>query len=752
MEILDESKFTKEQLNYIKYKKIKDTKLLATAGAGKSFSIINRMNYIIIKNMLEPNEILMLTFSRFTRDDFINKITKMGLTTINEQQIKTIDSFAKNIIDDRNEIDVSLLSYKFMKYLEESTNEQIQTNSKLKTVKCIFVDEAQDLNEIQYKILCLLKEKNSTVINLIGDPNQNIYQFRNSSDKYLTDFQAKTFCLTKNFRSYNSIVEFSKHLRPVKDLDVKGQLGDSDCLPNFIFHENDADLEKCLILLITEAKKTGIDYSDIAILSPTRGRMMGQGRSHGLCFVSNLLFKNKIKFKQFYEEALDDQQTSIKYCPEKSHINLLTYMGSKGLEWKFVILIDADICLINKRQFSDEKHKNDQYLLYVACSRAVNNMVIFSKYKCFEGNFTFQLNPWFNLIPKNTYTMDNRLSKFFKYPTVNPRDVIEKEKRTTKILDKLSEELLDEVSTICNYGKTEKIIQKIYDKDYSVTITSNLFLGKYVENLFLLYYNIAKNKNKKKFVDIENIINDRIIINVPVTLSEWFYRNRDHMTWEKYDFEKQSGLLNDVITEIVDTKFNRNELFQNHTIVNDGYFNSFILSSRQKIKENYTKYINSTNVQKLKKYLFEIIVLSYALDTQHYFHVMDGGKKFKNILIICDELFDSVRQFAFNTDMIFVNSNVSIDNDGLLGEADLITNTDEIWEIKCTSDISLKHVIQVLMYNLLKNKSYSDFNMINVNFINFLKGEKIIFPINLTKNQIERIKEIFNYVANFQKK
>lgn len=738
----EKTKFTTEQLNYIEYKNNSDTKLIACAGSGKSTSVVNRMNYIIENKMLESSKLLMLTFSRFTRDDFIHKIKKMQITSIQKNQIKTIDSFAKTIIDPNNEIDISLLSYKLMKYLEAATKEEVLNNEKLNLIKCIFVDEAQDLNEIQYKILINLKEKNNTVINLIGDPNQNIYQFRKSSDKFLVQFQAETFYLTKNFRSYNPIIEFSKHLRPVKDLDVEGQLGQSDCLPNFIFHENDTDLEKYLVTLIFEAKKSGVDYSEIAILSPTRGRMMGHGRSHGLCFISNLLYKNKIKFKQFYEEALDNEQSQksgVKYCPEIGYINLLTYMGSKGLEWKCVILVDADVCLINKRHFSDEKHKADQYLLYVACSRAINNMVIFSKYRNFEGNFTFQLNPWFDLIPKKCYSMDQQLQKFFKYPNVNPKNMSNNENKTTKLLDRISEELLDELSMICKYKKT---IEKIYDKDFSVTITSNVFLGKYVENLFSVYYAMDNIKERKKYIDIENIINKSIITNVSITVNEWFYRNREHLTWEKYEHDKLCGVLDKLIIDTVDQKFNKAQPLKDHTIVNDGYFKAFILSLREKIEENYKKYLATTSTKKIKKYLFDIMVILYSLNTQHYFHALNNGKKFKNMLVVCDELFDSVKNFAYTLNMNFTQQNVLVEKDNLIGEIDLLTNTGEIWEIKCTADITLKHLLQVLMYNLLQNDYTQENSTINVNFINFLKGEKNIFTMDLTQKDIARIKEI----------
>ena len=122
---------TKEQETYIMYDKITDTKLIACAGGGKTFCIISRMNYLIESKKLNNNEILMLTFSRFTRDDFINKIKKYNVTTINDNYIKTIDSFAKSIIDTDNEIDVSLLSYKFMKYLQYVNPNELEKNDKI---------------------------------------------------------------------------------------------------------------------------------------------------------------------------------------------------------------------------------------------------------------------------------------------------------------------------------------------------------------------------------------------------------------------------------------------------------------------------------------------------------------------------------------------------------------------------------------------------------------------------------------------
>src|SRR5947207_797163 len=107
--------YTDEQLKYINYDKKNHTKLLACAGSGKTRCIIARMNKLIENKTYNAESILMLTFSRFTRDDFMNKITDYseknknnGSPFINVNCVKTIDKFAKQVIDPDGNVDVLL--------------------------------------------------------------------------------------------------------------------------------------------------------------------------------------------------------------------------------------------------------------------------------------------------------------------------------------------------------------------------------------------------------------------------------------------------------------------------------------------------------------------------------------------------------------------------------------------------------------------------------------------------------------------
>jgi len=80
----------------------------------------------------------------------------------------------------------------------------------------ISVDEYQDLNFAQYRLLKLLKTPEVNLC-VIGDPDQAIYGFRGANREYFLKFQedfpnARTLRLTKNYRSTQSILDASRQV------------------------------------------------------------------------------------------------------------------------------------------------------------------------------------------------------------------------------------------------------------------------------------------------------------------------------------------------------------------------------------------------------------------------------------------------------------------------------------------------------------------------------------------------------------
>jgi DNA helicase-2/ATP-dependent DNA helicase PcrA len=90
----------------------------------------------------------------------------------------------------------------------------------------ICIDEGQDLNEAQYRLISTLCGQDFRNIMMVGDPKQAIYVWNGADPKYLdffrTDFNAKSITLSENFRCSKAVVAAARRLDP--SYSVEGQL------------------------------------------------------------------------------------------------------------------------------------------------------------------------------------------------------------------------------------------------------------------------------------------------------------------------------------------------------------------------------------------------------------------------------------------------------------------------------------------------------------------------------------------------
>ena len=167
----------------------------------------------------------------------------------------------------------------------------------------------------------------------------------------------------------------------------------------------------------------------------------------------------------------------------------------------------------------------------------------------------------------------------------------------------------------------------------------------------------------------------------------------------------------------------------------------YVLNDINNNNINYLKYLECNDVDKLPKYLFFCEVFEHAINTHHYYHINNSGKKFKLILKSYAELFTKIKNYVDTSEDVFIDNNVPIYNFNLIGEIDLIDSNNKFIELKATQDINLKHILQLLLYNIM-NEIKSEYEL---NFINFLKGEKIKINIKLTEEDIKQI--LINFVT-----
>ena len=136
----------------------------------------------------------------------------------------------------------------------------------------IFVDEYQDVNKEQYKLIKLLKNKNKVLI--VGDEDQAIYGWRGSNSKYFRDFQleypdCRVIKLERNYRSTQQILNladgFIKQNKNRIDKTLKSdKIG---VLPDI---QEISSKENQIEFLFDQIQKLGSNKNDIAILIRNR--------------------------------------------------------------------------------------------------------------------------------------------------------------------------------------------------------------------------------------------------------------------------------------------------------------------------------------------------------------------------------------------------------------------------------------------------------------------------------------------------
>lgn len=102
-------------------------------------------------------------------------------------------------------LDFNLLESMAIDLLETSTTVRERIN---RSVKLILVDEAQDLNPKQHRILDLLSEQRQM---MVGDPQQSIYSFRMGDREMFVrkSNEYEVHRLRRNYRSTDSVIRFT---------------------------------------------------------------------------------------------------------------------------------------------------------------------------------------------------------------------------------------------------------------------------------------------------------------------------------------------------------------------------------------------------------------------------------------------------------------------------------------------------------------------------------------------------------------
>ncbi|HYA85717.1 MAG TPA: ATP-dependent helicase [Nitrospirota bacterium] len=367
---------------------------------------------------------LIKTLSKKTgtrAQDFIEKISRIkNFVDPLDEECKELFENYETILKHNHAVDFDDLVRNPLTILEQNPSAAV-----LSKFSHIMVDEYQDINPAQYRLIRLLSQKSDSIC-AIGDSDQAIYGFRGASAsgflRFGSDFKdARTVALTKNYRSSAVVLTASNSvIRNNQDRIEKNivpTLGQGSCIG--VFSLPDERTEGELIVQEIEARiggtshyqqsRSGRDvdrpseafcFSDVAVIYRTNAQAKAieeTFRASGIPYQvlgrkSSLQAKTLDETIAYLHSLVDPdaevlgQPTTCEaklltaadfFDPRANTVTLTTMHTAKGLEFRVVFIAGVEDGLlpftVTKRNADIEEERR---LFYVGMTRAKEDLFL----------------------------------------------------------------------------------------------------------------------------------------------------------------------------------------------------------------------------------------------------------------------------------------------------------------------------------------------------------------------------------------
>lgn len=351
------------------------TLVLACAGSGKTSTVIARIKHLIDSGV-HAASIMLTTFTHNAATDMRDRLARrMGerADAVQSVWLGTFDSIslqamARHACDASSFGRVTSGNYcsVFAKFMDTEEGRHFTSS-----IKYLFVDEFQDINDVQYDIIQRFVDVGASVT-CVGDDSQNIYTFRDSNVRYITEFATlfrdpEILHLRTNYRSSEPIVQLANASVRMNPASMKQDMVtgggamhvEGTNKPNVHYF---ASCEAEAVFLRSEIdrlQKNHVAPNEIAVLAP---------RNKDLYVLEEHLTKHSVP------HVLLDGSVGTRKCG-RDHVCLSTIHKAKGLEWRYVFVLG-----MNDAPFPFDKHadaiQEGRRLFYVAITRARESLTL----------------------------------------------------------------------------------------------------------------------------------------------------------------------------------------------------------------------------------------------------------------------------------------------------------------------------------------------------------------------------------------
>lgn len=413
----------------------------ACAGSGKSTTILSCA-------MSSEKRILQLTYNKTLRHEVQEKVAKLNIKNLD---VHTYHSLAYNFYHHEGQMDNGI---------RRILREDLPPLKELPNYDILVVDEAQDMTKIYYMLLLKYIRDSKIVLQIMimGDKMQGLYEFKGADTRFLTLSQycwekhpqllQHEFTQCKLQTSYRITVPMSRFVNNAL-LGEKRLWAIKKGTPVVYVRRDSFSNARMVVGQISNLLKNGSDYDDFYILA-------GSIKGSFIKVIENMLVERDIPC---YLSTMENNDQLDKRITHKKVV-FSTFHSVKGKQRKhvFVVGFNESYFTYYARNLPMDICPNT---LYVGCTRATDKLFVFEN----SGRDTDQPLPFLQMShalmmkPEIDYIQFQGASVGLK--VVQQKTSTKKQKarfniNITDLIKFLSEEVLDKISPV-----VDKIFLKI---------------------------------------------------------------------------------------------------------------------------------------------------------------------------------------------------------------------------------------------------------------------------------------------------
>ena len=332
----------------------------ACAGSGKSTTILS------CALALQDKKVLQLTYNKTLRHEVQEKVVELQIPNM---EVHTYHSLAYNYYHHDGQMDNGI---------RRIIRDNINPKTKLPEFDLLVVDEAQDMTNVYYRLLLkfIQDSQRPFQVMILGDKMQGLYDFKGADTRFLTFGQScwqdvpllvsnEFVCCTLK-TSYRITVPMARFVNNAL-LDEKRLWAVKQGSPVMYIRRDNFATAKCIVAQIAYLIEQGAVYEDFYILA-------GSIKGKFIKVLENMLVERNIPCYLPSQENQDQLDKRIIH----QKLVFSTFHSVKGRQRKYVFVLGFDDSYFKyyARNLPIDICPNT---MYVACTRGLERLYVFEK-------------------------------------------------------------------------------------------------------------------------------------------------------------------------------------------------------------------------------------------------------------------------------------------------------------------------------------------------------------------------------------